>query len=276
MDAYFAAKSSLFRPAFTRRAVVCADDSWGRRLLERLAGKPEVFARPYSLADAEGLELRPGGASFRWQGEPVSLRLAGRFNVANAIAAATAADEVGVAPSLVARGLTTARPVPGRFEAVDAGQPFTVLVDYAHKPGALEHALAAARELVGGGGRLVAVFGCGGDRDPAKRPLMGEVVARLADRGIVTSDNPRSEDPSAIIDEVLTGVPEGEALEVELDRRRAIELAVGAARDGDVVVIAGKGHETTQTIGDNVLPFDDREVARAALEARAAGQGRRR
>ncbi|MGH9112863.1 MAG: glutamate ligase domain-containing protein, partial [Acidimicrobiales bacterium] len=164
--------------------------------------------------------------------------------------------------------------VPGRFEAVDAGQPFAVLVDYAHKPDALDKALHAARELVGTGGRLTVVFGCGGDRDAAKRPLMGEAGARLADRVVVTSDNPRSEDPQAIVDEVRAGVPPGAGpIAVEVDRRRAIELALGEARAGDVVVIAGKGHETTQTIGGTVLPFDDREVARAALAALAPGTG---
>ena len=274
MDAYFAAKAALFTPAFTDRAVICADDAWGRQLLDLLRDTSGVDARPYSLDDVGEMRLSPVGASFRWRGEPVELRLAGRFNVANAVGAAAAAESLGIAPDVAARGLSAAPPVPGRFEAVDAGQPFAVLVDYAHKPGALDKALRAARELVGRGGRLTVVFGCGGDRDAAKRPLMGEVAARLADRVVITSDNPRSEDPQAIIDEVRAGVTSGAGpVTVDADRRRAIELALGEASVGDVVVIAGKGHETTQTTGDTVVPFDDREVARAALAARAQGTG---
>jgi UDP-N-acetylmuramoyl-L-alanyl-D-glutamate--2,6-diaminopimelate ligase len=158
---------------------------------------------------------------------------------------------------------------------VDAGQPFTVLVDYSHKPDALEQALSAARELVGDGGRLAVVFGCGGDRDAAKRPLMGEVAARLADRVVITSDNPRSEDPLAIIAAVEAGVPPGSPAVVEPDRRRAIEAAVAAAGPGDVVLIAGKGHETTQTAGDRTVPFDDRVEAQAALPHAPATKGNR-
>lgn len=270
MDSYFAAKSALFTPGFTGRAVVCADDPWGRRLLARLEAEPDVTTTPYSLDDADGLVLTSAGASYRWRGETVHLRLAGRFNVSNAVAAATAAHALGIEPAIVARGLSAAPPVAGRFEAIDTGQPFTVLVDYAHKPDALDKALRAARELVADGGSLVVVFGCGGDRDAAKRPVMGEVAARLADRVTLTSDNPRSEDLRAIIDAIGTGMPRGTAVVVEPDRRRAIERALGGARPGDVVVIAGKGHETTQIIGDTVVPFDDRAVARAVLAALAA------
>jgi UDP-N-acetylmuramoyl-L-alanyl-D-glutamate--2,6-diaminopimelate ligase len=289
MDDYFAAKAALFTPDFTDRAVVCSDDPRGRELLARLrAPGSGVTATAYSLADAEELTLSPAGASFRWRGEPVELALAGRFNVTNAVAAGAAAEALGIEPGVVARGLSAAAPVPGRFEAIDGGQRFTVIVDYAHKPDALDHALRSARELVAeghaprsrgpsgrgsgqhvSGRRLLVVFGCGGDRDAAKRPLMGEVATRLADDVILTSDNPRSEDPLAIIDDIRAGIPAGAAavVAVEPDRRRAIESAVAEARPGDVVVIAGKGHETTQTIGDTVRPFDDRQVARAALEA---------
>jgi UDP-N-acetylmuramoyl-L-alanyl-D-glutamate--2,6-diaminopimelate ligase len=277
MDDYFAAKAALFTPAFTDRAVVCSDDPRGQELLARLrvAGSG-VTATAYSLADAEELTLSPAGASFRWRGEPVELALAGRFNVANAVAAAAAAEALGIEPGVVARGLSAATPVPGRFEAIDGGQRFTVLVDYAHKPDALDQALRAARELVAEGRRLMVVFGCGGDRDVAKRPLMGEVATRQADDVILTSDNPRSEDPLAIVADIRAGIPPGvaAAVVVEPDRRRAIERAVADARPGDVVVIAGKGHETTQTVGDTVRPFDDREVARttlAALVPRARG-----
>ena len=160
--------------------------------------------------------------------------------------------------------------VPGRFEAVDEGQAFGVLVDYAHTPDALENVLAAARQICAG--RLVCVFGCGGDRDRGKRPLMGAVAARLADRVIVTSDNPRSEEPLAIIDDVLGGIADGEALvEVEPDRRAAIRLAVAGAAEGDVIVIAGKGHEQGQSFADRTLPFSDREEAADALRRLAAG-----
>jgi UDP-N-acetylmuramoyl-L-alanyl-D-glutamate--2,6-diaminopimelate ligase len=277
MDAYFEAKAALFTPELTDRAVICVDDARGRELLDRL-GRPGsgVAATAYSLADADDLALSAAGASFRWRGQPIELGLAGRFNVTNALAAAAAAEALGIEPAVVARGLSgsTVR-VPGRFESVDAGQPFTVLVDYAHKPDALDQVLRAARELVPAGGRLLVVFGCGGDRDPAKRPLMGEVAARLADGVYLTSDNPRSEEPLAIIDQVRPGIPDGAVgrVVVDPDRRRAIERAVAGAGPDDVVVIAGKGHETTQTIGDEVVPFDDRKVARAALAALAPGTG---
>ncbi len=274
MDDYFAAKAALFTSGFTDRAVVCSDDPRGRELLARLSGaRSGVTATAYSLADAEELTLSPAGASFRWRGEPVELALAGRFNVANALAAGAAAEALGIEPGFVARGLSAAALVPGRFEAIDGGQPFTVLVDYAHKPDALDQALRAARELVTPGRRLLVVFGCGGDRDAVKRPLMGEVATRLADDVILTSDNPRSEDPQAIIDDIGAGVPAGAGatVAVEPDRRSAIGLAVAEARPGDVVVIAGKGHESTQTIGETVRPFDDREMARAALAAPAPG-----
>ncbi|MGZ4410001.1 MAG: Mur ligase family protein, partial [Gaiellaceae bacterium] len=161
----------------------------------------------------------------------------------------------------ITAGLGAAVVVPGRMERVDAGQPFTVIVDYAHTPDALERLLSASRPLSGPGGRVVVVYGCGGDRDRAKRPLMGQVVSELADLSLVTSDNPRSEDPAAIAAEVVEGLD----LEVELDRRRAIERALDLARPGDVVVIAGKGHEQGQEIGGRKLPFDDRQVAREAL-----------
>jgi UDP-N-acetylmuramoyl-L-alanyl-D-glutamate--2,6-diaminopimelate ligase len=274
MDEYFEAKAALFTPGFTDRAVICSDDPRGRELLARLSGtRSGLTATAYSLADAEALTLSPAGASFRWRGEPVELALAGRFNVVNALAAAAAAEALGIEPDVVARGLSAAGPVPGRFEAIDVGQRFTVLVDYAHKPDALDQALRAARELVAAGRWLRVVFGCGGDRDIAKRPLMGEVATRLADHVVLTSDNPRSEDPQAIIDDIRAGIPlgTGASVAVEPDRRRAIEHALVEARPGDVVVIAGKGHETTQTFGDTVRPFDDREVARAALSALAAG-----
>jgi UDP-N-acetylmuramoyl-L-alanyl-D-glutamate--2,6-diaminopimelate ligase len=285
MDAYFAAKARLFTPEFTGRAVVCADDPWGLQLLDELeaAGRDhgrglEVF--PYGIDDARDLQLGPGGARFTWQGEAVDLALPGRFNVLNALAAATAARAVGIDVPAIAAGLRSAGLVPGRFEPIDAGQPFTVLVDYSHKPDALEQALLASRELTPKG-RLTVVFGCGGDKDTGKRPIMGEVAARLADHVVLTSDNPRSEDPLAIIDEIRGGIPSpgttgGTAaaeVEVEPDRRAAIVAAVRAAGPGDLVLVAGKGHETMQFIGRTMVPFDDRAVARDALAEVGYGAG---
>jgi UDP-N-acetylmuramoyl-L-alanyl-D-glutamate--2,6-diaminopimelate ligase len=260
MDDYFAAKATLFDPERAEVAVVNGDDAWGRRLLETA----RLPTRPFSMADAVDLQLDRTGSSFRWEGEPVRLHIAGRPNVANALAAAAAARELGVAPGAVAAGLSALASVPGRNEVVDRGQPFTVLVDYAHTPDGLEQSLTAARG-VAGGGRVLVVFGCGGDRDRAKRPLMGEVATRLADVAVLTSDNPRSEDPAAIIDQVRAGVGRPEVLVVEPDRRAAIALALAEARPHDIVLIAGKGHETTQTVGTESTPFDDRAVAAQLL-----------
>jgi UDP-N-acetylmuramoyl-L-alanyl-D-glutamate--2,6-diaminopimelate ligase len=268
MDDYFAVKARLFTPERARVAVVNADDPWGRRLLDAA----RLPTRAFSLNDAVGLELGPEGARFRWDGHPVWLRPGGTFNVANALAAATAARELDVGSDAVAAGLSAARVVPGRFESVDRGQPYRVLVDFAHTPAALEACLGAAREMAGGG-RVIVVFGCGGDRDHAKRPLMGAVASRRADLVVLTSDNPRSEDPLAIIDEVLAGVDGADVVVVEPDRRAAIALALESARPGDVVVVAGKGHETSQTTGDEVVPFDDRVVAAEALDRLATGAG---
>ncbi len=238
MEEYFESKRRLFAQA--ARAVVNVGDEYGERLASELPGA--ITFRP-----EEGL----GG---------VNLRLPGRFNVENALAAAAAARALGIGEDTIKQGIEAVDRVPGRFDRVDEGQPFTVFVDYAHTPGALETALGTAREL-GRRGRVICVFGAGGDRDRAKRPLMGQVVAELADISFVTSDNPRGEDPAAIAAEVVDGLD----LEVELDRRRAIERALESARPGDVVVIAGKGHERGQEIGGRKLPFDDRQVAREAL-----------
>jgi UDP-N-acetylmuramoyl-L-alanyl-D-glutamate--2,6-diaminopimelate ligase len=198
----------------------------------------------------------------------VHLPLLGRHNASNAAAAFTAALALRLPLDVIARGLASMPAVPGRLERVDAGQPFLVVVDYAHTPDALERALSAAREH--GRGRVLVVFGCGGDRDRAKRPAMGRAAAAGSDCAWVTSDNPRSEDPAAIVAEIVSGAPGG-ALTVQLDRRAAIAEAIAAARPGDVVLVAGKGHETTQTIGERVLAFDDRVVAREALQALRAG-----
>jgi UDP-N-acetylmuramoyl-L-alanyl-D-glutamate--2,6-diaminopimelate ligase len=264
LDDYFAAKASLFTSDRCAMAVVNVDDSWGRRLADQLT----IPWQPCSLDLVEDIAIHADGSRCRWEGVELRVPLGGRFNLANALGAAVAAKALGVAPAVIAEGLSHAGPVAGRFEPVDAGQPFSVFVDYAHTPDGLEQLLLAAREIAGQG-RVLVVFGCGGDRDHTKRAPMGAVAARLADQVVLTSDNPRSEDPSAIIDAVLEGIPERSGLIVEADRRAAIDAALGAAHEGDVVVIAGKGHEATQTTGDAVVPFDDRAVARELMEARA-------
>lgn len=270
MEAYFEAKARLFEPGRVRVAVVNRADAWGRALLERLAaaGVPAVTFAP---EDAREVELRPEGSSFAWHGRRIKLRLGGRLNVANAVAAAAAAEALGASLDAIAAGLSAVERVPGRFDAVDAGQPFTVLVDYAHTPDGLAQALRAAREITAG--RLLVVFGAGGDRDQEKRPLMGATVAELADLAVVTSDNPRSEDPGAIIAEVLRGAAGAENVVSEPDRARAISAALASAAPGDLVLIAGKGHETGQEIGGRVLPFDDAGVAREALRRIRASRG---
>jgi UDP-N-acetylmuramoyl-L-alanyl-D-glutamate--2,6-diaminopimelate ligase len=251
-------------------AAVNVDDPWGRRLADDLGGGQLLTYGLSGDADVRPERLRLGadGTRFRVTGVDVELRLPGRFNVENALAAAASAQLAGIEPAALAEGLAALDGVPGRFERVEEGQPFTVVVDYAHKPEALATVLRTARELTEG--RVLCVFGAGGDRDPGKRPLMGRVAGDLADLAIVTSDNPRSEDPAAIAAAVRGDTPN---LELELDRRVAIEQAVRAAEPGDVVVIAGKGHEPGQDIGGVVQPFDDREVAREALRSLLAGAG---
>jgi UDP-N-acetylmuramoyl-L-alanyl-D-glutamate--2,6-diaminopimelate ligase len=218
------------------------------------------------------LHLDDDGARFtlvdRRAGEEASVRLAlvGRHNVANAVAAAATARAADLPFGAVVAGLASVTRVPGRLEAVDAGQDFSVFVDYAHTPDALAHALDAAR-AVAGEHRVLVVFGCGGDRDRAKRPLMGAVATQRADVSIVTSDNPRSESASDIAEQVLAGAAPGADVSVELDRRVAIRRAVTAATPGDVVLVAGKGHETGQTASGVTIPFDDREVAFAEVVA---------
>jgi UDP-N-acetylmuramoyl-L-alanyl-D-glutamate--2,6-diaminopimelate ligase len=229
------------------------------------AGTPLVtfgFAEDAEVR-AEALDLAGAVTTCTAAGIPLRIRLRGRFNVENVLGVVAAARLLGIPDEAVAAGVESVGGVPGRFEVVDEGQPFTVVVDYAHKPGALENVLRAARELTAG--RVLCVFGAGGDRDPGKRPLMGRIASELADVPILTSDNPRSEDPAAIAEQVLAGMS-GEP-EVELDRRAAIVRAIEQAEPGDVVVIAGKGHERGQEIAGRIVPFDDREVASEALRA---------
>ncbi|HTH06396.1 MAG TPA: UDP-N-acetylmuramoyl-L-alanyl-D-glutamate--2,6-diaminopimelate ligase [Ilumatobacteraceae bacterium] len=263
IERYFAAKAALFEPTLSERGVVNADDVHGRLLLDA-APIPMV---PYSASELHDLTVEATHHSYTWRGRRLEVGIGGAFNAMNSLAAATASSLLGIDDDTIVAGLAAAPTVPGRFEPVDAGQPFAVIVDYAHTPDGLREALAAARATTTG--NLIAVFGCGGDRDRDKRPQMGAVAAELADLVVVTSDNPRSEDPLVIIDAVMQGVPAGYGGRAvsEPDRRRAFAAAFGMAAPGDVVVIAGKGHETTQTIGSVVVPFDDRAVARSLLEA---------
>jgi UDP-N-acetylmuramoyl-L-alanyl-D-glutamate--2,6-diaminopimelate ligase len=267
MEDYFQAKRRLFFGDAPPPAAVNVGDEYGRRLAGELgaAGTPLVtfgFAEDADIRPV-GLDLSGAATTFTAAGIPLRTRLRGRFNVENVLGVVAAAQLLRIPDAAVSAGVESVGGVPGRFELVDEGQPFTVVVDYAHKPGALENVLRAARELTAG--RVLCVFGAGGDRDAGKRPQMGRIASELADVPILTSDNPRSEDPAAIADQVLAGMS-GEP-EVELDRRAAIARAIELAEPGDVVVIAGKGHERGQEIAGRIVPFDDREVASEALRA---------
>ena len=266
VDAYFEAKARLFTPDFSGHAVINVDDPHGRRLVERTVDLLAIDT--YGLDQAVDLLFDGPSSLFRWKGHDVVLPLAGAHNVANAIGAATAAIANGVPVETVVAALEKSAPVRGRFELVSGSQPFHVAIDYAHTPDALQSALTAARQ-VAGPNRVLVVFGCGGDRDARKRPEMGRVAERGADVAIVTSDNPRSEDPEVIIEAVVGGFESPGDAVVESDRRQAINAAIERAAPGDVVLIAGKGHETYQEIGDQRYPFDDAEVARKILEALA-------
>jgi UDP-N-acetylmuramoyl-L-alanyl-D-glutamate--2,6-diaminopimelate ligase len=253
MEDYFEAKRRLFVGDDPPPAAVNVGNAYGRRLADELRDRGTPLLT-FGLSD--DAEIRPGTTG-------VKTRLQGRFNLENILGVVAAGRLLGIDDEAVGRGVANVSGVPGRFQSLDEGQDFIVIVDYSHKPGALETVLRTARELAPG--RLICVFGCGGDRDRGKRPVMGRIASVLADVAIVTSDNPRSEDPLAIIDEVRAGM-DGEET-VEPDRARAIELAVELARPGDVVVIAGKGHERGQEMGGVVLPFDDAEVAGEVLRA---------
>jgi UDP-N-acetylmuramoyl-L-alanyl-D-glutamate--2,6-diaminopimelate ligase len=286
MDSYREAKRRLFtllaggrKPG--RTAVVNADDPSGISMVAGLQlptlsygirGRADVRPARWT-SGAEGIRMSvrtPAGHL------DIASPLVGEHNVMNLLAAAGVGVALGIAPDAIGRALGSVESVPGRFERVEAGQPFLVIVDYAHTPDALERTLETAQKLRGPGGRLAVVFGCGGDRDRGKRPLMGAIASRLADRVWITSDNPRSERPEAIIADIVAGIPAkssgGPALdrhETIPDRKAAIQSALASARAGDVVVIAGKGHEIYQVVGSEVLPFDDRAQARAALAGRA-------
>jgi len=281
MDEYFAAKRVLFEGCGTdapRVAVTNLDDQYGAKLAE-FSRKRSAIVLTYGWErgdfHAENVDITPRGTRFDMatpQGKiAIFSPLIGRVNVYNILAAAAATHTRGCSAKAIAGGVDALTHVPGRFQRVDCGQPFTVVVDYAHTDDALRNLTALAREFVsraGAAGRVVTVFGCGGDRDRAKRPLMGEAAGRGSDFVVLTSDNPRSEDPRAIINDALVGLQKtGVKYSVEVDRRKAIALAIGEARPGDIVLLAGKGHEKVQVTREGSLPFDDVEVAREALRA---------
>jgi UDP-N-acetylmuramoyl-L-alanyl-D-glutamate--2,6-diaminopimelate ligase len=277
MDDYFAAKARLFSPPYSTVGVVSVDDIWGRRL----ATEAPIAITTVGVAD--------DGPDWTWTEESVSphggtitvvgpdggrhhldVALPGRFNVRNAALAFVVLLQAGVSPADARSGIAGLARVPGRMEGVDAGQPFPALVDYAHTPEAVTMLLTEARGLTAAGGRVIAVLGCGGDRDRGKRPLMGAALAAGSDVAVLTNDNPRSEDPATILDAMAQGarsVAAGARLVIEPDRRAAIEIAVAEARAGDVLVVAGKGHEQGQEVGGTIVPFDDRQVLQDALAA---------
>ena len=263
MEDYFAAKRLLFEIG-PGHAIVNVDDPYGRRLAEEFEaltfsadGREANFSARDAAFDATGARFTVGDVEVR-------TRLPGHFNVSNALAAFAAASAMGVDGAAIAEALAAASAPPGRFEPIDEGQPFAVLVDYAHTPDSLENVLAAARRLTSG--RVISVFGAGGDRDRDKRPRMGKAAASHSDLTVVTSDNPRSERPAAIVEEILAGIEDREGVEAEVDRRSAIALALSRAEPGDTVVVAGKGHEQGQEFENGrKIPFDDREVAREEL-----------
>lgn len=286
LDDYFATKARLFTPDFSRMGVVNADDEYGRHLL-RIGKIPMTsFSAQGSPAAAwRAVDVRLGGdgSAFRIVGPggveaDVALALPGPFNVANALGAIVALVEAGLPVQSAVHGVGTLTGVPGRMERIGSGHDFQAIVDYSHKPGAVESVLRALRPVTAN--RLIVVLGCGGDRDRGKRPLMGRAAARLADVAIFTSDNPRSEDPLEIIAAMLEGALDVPARErahviVEPDRAAAIGLAIDRAERGDVVVVAGKGHEQGQYVADEVIPFDDRQVVAEAIDRRSAIEKRK-
>ena len=256
MESYFAAKASLFTSTFTSVGVVNYDDVYGRLI----ADTNEIQCVPFSVHDVQNISATASSHEFSWKTHHVKVNVGGKFNISNSLAAVTAAVQLGVSETDIVVGLAAAETVPGRFEQVRSSTGFDVVIDYAHTPDALQRVLLAAREVVGTKQQVVVVFGCGGDRDSEKRPLMGAIAAKFADCVVVTSDNPRSESPATITQNIIDGVGTLNAntiIATEIDRRLAIQFALKSARSGDIVVIAGKGHEKTQTIGNDVLPFDD-------------------
>jgi len=291
LETYYRAKRALFVPERTALAVVNVDDPYGVRLVSELRDVPFVTYALDAEAGVRALDVQtgPAGSSFRLEGavagralhQRLHAPLPGSFNVANALGAAVAAAALGAPAGAIADGLAGLQRIRGRFDLVEEGQDFAVVVDYAHTPDGLGRALAAARDLTrhaGGRPRVIAVFGCGGDRDRTKRPLMGRAAAQHADVVFVTSDNPRSEAPEAIMAEIearIVQAPPRLGYHLGADREAAIDSAIAGAGPGDVVVIAGKGHETSQSVGDRLIDFDDARVAAASLRRLAGTDGRR-
>ena len=271
IEDYFAAKARLFTRLFTNLCVINRDDVHGSLLLDVISKDKEVRCESFGMSDAKDIHADASKISFHWQGQKIDSLMGGYFNVMNALAAATAAAKLGVTVSDIAKGLAAASAVPGRFESVSEGQLFSVVVDYAHTPEALQNVLLAGRKIVGKDAQVILVFGCGGGRDQLKRPKMGDIASQFADLVYVTSDNPRHEDARTIAHEVLQGVSSVSSVmssvTIELDRRLAIGAAFGSAKPGEIVIIAGKGHEATQTIGADETPFSDVQVSRELLKA---------
>ena len=260
LEQYFAAKASLFDKKYSSLAIINRDDVHGQLLLDAT----EINTVSFGLDDVKNIDVTATSHSYVWRKKTVHVPVGGKFNVSNSLAAATVAASLGVDIVDIVSGLAAAGTVAGRFQSISDLAAFDVIVDYAHTPDALQRVLETTREIITPGGKIILVFGCGGDRDKSKRPQMGEIASTGADCVIVTSDNPRSEEPMDIAHEIVSGIEDANrraSVSVELDRRSAIELALVTARKGDVVIIAGKGHENTQTIGNQVLPFNDAQVA---------------
>ncbi|NND74410.1 MAG: UDP-N-acetylmuramoyl-L-alanyl-D-glutamate--2,6-diaminopimelate ligase [Ilumatobacter sp.] len=271
-EEYFRAKAALFAPRFAPLGVVNVDDTHGRLLADAAAQPGEFRVVGFSIDELDELAVGATTIRYRWRDHQVDVNVGGTFNVSNSLAALVVATELGIGLDVAADALRSLPTIPGRFETVaspsDESAPFTVVVDYAHTPDGLDEVISSARAVAEPGAAVVIVFGCGGDRDHAKRPEMGAAAASAADRVVITSDNPRTEDPPAIIAGILDGVSNELRPRVTSnpDRREAIREALESARPGDVVVIAGKGHEQTQDLGDRTIDFDDRVVARTLLE----------
>lgn len=260
---YFAAKAQLFTPALSKHAVINADDKHGQLLIDVC----DVGVTTFRRADVSDVRVDVGSVDFEWNSLAVHLSMGGEFSLYNALAAMTAAQVLGVPDAVIVNGCMQVAGVPGRFQSVSNDDGIGVVVDYAHTPESLEGVLGSARRLTDG--RIIVVFGCGGDRDAGKRSVMGEIASRLSNVVYVTSDNPRSEDPLAIIEEIMKGTRGSSAVVQScIDRAEAIHNAIAEARISDIVVIAGKGHESTQETRGVVVPFDDVEVARASLLSR--------
>ena len=265
-EQYFAAKAKLFTPELCTRGVVNRDDVHGKLLLDTAP----IPMMSFGMADVSDVVVGIDRHAYTWNDRRVSVPLGGRVNMMNSLAAASAAVSLGVDDAAIVEGLSAAHAVPGRYQSVENGRGISIIVDYAHTPEAIAGLLEGVREVLAAGARVIVVFGCGGDRDRDKRPLMGRSASHGADVVVITSDNPRSESPQFIIDGIVSGIGSGlDGVHQIVDRREAIEFAIHEARPGDAVVIAGKGHESTQTIGETVVDFDDVLVAREIVGGNA-------